>query len=449
MSASADHGAAGFQPIKLGTIDVERCPEAIDAVPGYAALWALVREGGRPRGMIKLQFESERLSREQLLDAIEAQAPAMSAPALTADLRAPSLARSFPPAQGGARWRDHGLPSISVVIPSTLERRDTLEKCLASLARLEYPDFEVIVVDNRPAGAPPVELEGARVVAEPRPGISAARNRGLAVARGEIIAFTDDDVVVDPKWLLAIALRFRDHPDEACVTGLVMAGEVETPAQRDLEEYYGGFGPRHYEPVSHRMCRPRGWRNLLRPATVDAVGADGQVRRSFSLYAAGSFGPGANMAFRGETLRRMGGFDRRLGAGTACRGGEDLVMFARLAWCGYAVGFEPAALVHHTHRREAAALERQIEGYGLGYGALLTALILEDPRHIGRMAGTASRAIREMILRYRRKLDAGRTAGDAEPPADGRRTRELAKLELRGMAAGPLTYLRSRLRRLP
>jgi GT2 family glycosyltransferase len=442
MSVRTDRNAAGFQPIKIQTIDVERCPEVIDAVPGYAALWALARERGRPRGMIRLPFDSACLSREQLLEAIEAQAPAVSAPVLTADLRAPSLARSFRLARGGEDARELGLPRVSIVIPSMLERRDTLDACLASLARLEYPDYEVIVVDNRRAGSPPVELEHTTVVAEPQPGISAARNRGLAIATGEIIAFTDDDVVVDPKWLLAIALRFREHPEEACVTGLAMPGEVETPAQQELEEYYGGFGPRHYEPVSHRMRSPRGWRNLLRPATVDAVGVDGTVRRSFSLYATGSFGLGANMAFRADALRRMGGFDRRLGTGTPCRGGEDLAMFARLAWRGVAIGFEPAAIVHHTHRRDTEALERQVEGNGLGYGALLAALILEDPRHIGRMAGTARRAIREMILRYGQKLDANQPAAD-------RHTQELAKLELRGMAVGPLTYLRSRLRRLP
>lgn len=145
------------------------------------------------------------------------------------------------------------------------------------------------------------------------------------------------------------------------------------------------------------------------------------------------------MAFRARTLRELGGFDLALGAGTACRGGEDLLMFARLAWRGHAVGFEPAAVVHHTHRREDAALENQIEGYGVGYGALLTALVLEDPRHLGRMLATAGCAIRVMVSGYRRKLASSQQANA--------RTRELARLELRGMAAGPVIYLRSCLRR--
>jgi hypothetical protein len=420
MSELAAHpGATRFRPIKLATIDVESCPEAIEGGRRYGALWALVREHDRPRGMIRVPFEDGSVSREQLAAAIAAlpAAPHASVP---------------------SRAREHLRPSISVVVPSLLEREEGLQACLRSLADLDYPDYEVIVVDNRPAGAPPVDLPGVHVVRETRPGISAARNRGLEEATGEIVAFTDDDVEVDPGWLLAIATRLTEHPEEACVNGLALPRELETSAQVALEEYYGGFGPRTFEPVSHRMRAPRGC-SLLRPATVDALGEDGRVRRSFSLYAAGSFGAGANMAFRSRMLRELGGFDLALGAGTDSRGGEDLLMFAQVAWRGHSIGFEPAAIVHHTHRRDEASLERQIYGYGLGYAALLTALVLDDPRHLGRMLGTAGRAVRVMTAGYRDKVDAGRQPN--------RRTRELARMELRGLAAGPLTYLRSRLRR--
>ena len=115
-------------------------------------------------------------------------------------------------------------------------------------------------------------------------------------------------------------------------------------------------------------------------------------------------------------------------------------MFARLAWRGYAVGFEPAAIVHHTHRRDEASLERQIKGYGVGYGALLMALVLEDPRHLGRMPGLPDAPCACMAAGYRDKLDERQRSRIA-------RTRELARMELRGMAAGPFVYLRSRVRR--
>jgi len=85
-------------------------------------------------------------------------------------------------------------------------------------------------------------------------------------------------------------------------------------------------------------------------------------------------------------------------------------------------------------------LRRQIEGYGVGYGALLTALVLEDPRHVGRMLATVPRGVRAMGHGYRSKLDT------TQPDP---RNRELARLELRGILAGPAAYVRSRFRCAP
>ena len=158
-------GVSEWRPIKVSVIDIERCPATISGAPHYCALWALIRERGRPRGIVKIPFTDEALTREQLLAAVATLPPQADAP------------------PAGATPRGE-LPSISVVIPSLLERRDGLKACLDSLAALNYPNYEVIVVDNRPAGAPPVELAAARVVREPRPGISAARNCGLAAATG-------------------------------------------------------------------------------------------------------------------------------------------------------------------------------------------------------------------------------------------------------------------------
>lgn len=409
---------SGWCPIKVAVIDVERCPDSIDAGSDYCALWALVRQGGRPRAIMQLPFDGAALSRAQLEGAIAELAIA-------------------PAAVDVARRDRESLPKISVVIPTMVEREELLRACVRSLAALDYPDYETIVVDNRPAGAPPIELAGVRVVREPRPGLSAARNRGLEAAQGEIIAFTDDDVEVDPGWLLAIALRMSDHPEEVCVTGQVIPRELETPAQAGLEEYYGGFGPRSFEPVSHRLRWPAGLRSLLRPATVDAIADDGRVIGGFSLYATGSFGIGANMSFRTQALRELGGFSLALGPGTPSRNGEELEVFARLAWQGHCLGFEPAAVVKHTHRREIEALRRQIHNYGMGYAALLTALVLRDPRHLGRILGTARLAVPIFAGYFGKKLN-------AEQPSQ--LIRELARLELTGMAAGPAAYLRGLLR---
>jgi GT2 family glycosyltransferase len=429
MSATA--AGPAFRPIKLATIDVERCPERITGGETYDSLWALVREGGRPRGMIQVPFEDGDLDGERLSEAIAAL-PAGSDVPLTAVLASE-------------------LPFISIVVPSMMERLDDLQACLCSLAALDYPLYEVIVVDNRPAGAEPVDLDGATVVRETHPGASAARNRGMRAARGEIIAFTDDDVLVDTGWLMAYATRLLAHPEEACVTGLTVPSELQTPAQLALEQYYGGFGLRSYEPITHRMRTPARSRAVLRPATVDAVGADGGIRRSFSLYATGSFGHSANMAIRTAVLRELRGFDLGLGAGTPACGGEDLAVYARLIWQGHSIGFEPAAVVHHRHRSDDRGLRRQIEGYGTGWGATLLALVAEDPRHLGPMLATVPRGLSALAGRFWAKLrhrwpEAAETDAPAEPgEAPVSTTAELARLEMRGIVISPLRYVQSRI----
>ena len=89
------------------------------------------------------------------------------------------------------------------------------------------------------------------MVRERRPGISAARNAGVAAATGEIIAFTDDDVRVDPLWLRAIGERFASDSAIEAVTGLILPAELETPAQVWFERYYGGFsGERTFAPLT-------------------------------------------------------------------------------------------------------------------------------------------------------------------------------------------------------
>lgn len=407
----------------MAVLDVERCPDVVVGSPGQVGLWSLVREAGRPRGIIKVPFQAGRLSKDELQQEIAKLPPTQIASPLV-------------------RPAGMDLPRISVVVPSLLRRKEYLEASLRSLAELDYPDYEVIVVDNRPAGSGELDAElaeairtfGARAVREPRTGNSAARNCGLAAATGEIVAYTDDDVEVDPAWLLAIALRLLAHPEEAGVTGMVLPRKLETSAQLRVEEYYGGVGPRMCEPVSYRL-RGAGRRLRLAPATMDAIGDDGVTRLSVSLYATGTLGIGPNMAIRTEVLRALGGFNEALGAGTPARGGGDLFALAQIVWRGYGLGFEPAAIVHHNHYTDEADVERQIEGYGLGWTALLSALVIDDPRHLVRIAATMPRAARVLTSRFRRRLD---------PQKSDAVTQKLARGELWAMAAGPAAYLRGR-----
>src|SRR5205823_7839240 len=138
-------------------------------------------------------------------------------------------------------------------------------------------------------------------VREDHPGLSFARNRGIQEAQGEIIAITDDDVVVDTYWLLELVRGFQISKKVVCVTGLVLPMELETPAQVWFEQFGGyskGFQRRLFDLHQHHPGTP------LFP------------------YAAGRLGTGANIAFKASYLRAVGGFDPTLGTGTLAQGGE-------------------------------------------------------------------------------------------------------------------------------
>jgi cellulose synthase/poly-beta-1,6-N-acetylglucosamine synthase-like glycosyltransferase len=324
------------------------------------------------------------------------------------------------------------LAKATVVVPTAMSRPEQLLGCVRGLAELDHPDYEVIVVDNRPAGAPhevaisasTIELPRVRVVRETRSGISAARNRGVAEAAGEIIAFTDDDVEVDRRWLRALGERFAAAPELAAVTGLVVPAVLETPAQIFFEQSGNGLD-RDYRPLTFERA---GRFRIRRRDLADAS------ERVHSMYQTGELGLGSNMAFRASALRAAGGFDEALGTGTPTRGGEDLAILLELLADGHRLGYEPSAIVHHTHRESMPDLERQIHGYGLGFTAMLTAIALRDPRHVAGLASVVPAWLRSL----RDPGSAKRTNRTDQYP------RQLAGAELRGMLAGPAAYLRAR-----
>ena len=204
-----------------------------------------------------------------------------------------------------------GGPKITVVI-ATRDRTESLLRCLASLSRVNYPAFDVVVVDSAPSGETTARtLNGNRRGPFPlrylrvsRPGLALAHNAALPAVTGEIVAITDDDVEVEPDWLAALAEAFAES-NATCVTGLILPAELETRAQL-LVEQAGGFG--------------RGF-----------------TRRTFSRampepdplfpFAAGRFGSGANMAFRTDWLVARKGFRScyRRGQPGAGRGRPDRV----------------------------------------------------------------------------------------------------------------------------
>jgi GT2 family glycosyltransferase len=182
-------------------------------------------------------------------------------------------------------------------------------------------------------------------VQEPRPGLDWARNRAIHEAKGEIIAYTDDDVIVDPLWVSALVRVFEEDPAVMAVSGLVAPYEMETPAQV-LFERYGGFG-RGFKRIWYHQ------RDTNRSDPFFHIGA-------------GRFGTGANMAFRRSVFRDIGEFDPALDVGTVTNGGGDLEMFFRVLEEGHTLVYEPAALVWHRHRKTYEELRVQLTNHGIG-----------------------------------------------------------------------------------
>jgi GT2 family glycosyltransferase len=423
-------------PVRVATIDVARPLTDLDCTRGaderYEQAWILALHDGRPLGMVQVPVD----------------APTIPAAELGALLRT-HLGSAWAAAARGGDDGTHAaaparpLPRATVVVPTTASRAEQLVECVRRLSALDYPDFEVIVIDNRGApGAGDEALErvaglpGVRVLAERRPGISAARNAGLQAATGEIVAYTDDDVEVDPRWLLALGRRFADDPAADAVTGLVMPKELETPAQVWFERSGSGLDRTYVALSFESAARGHGRSGAFSPHRFRVVrrAAGETIATVASLYATGEFGLGSNMAFRIEALRALGGFDEALGAGTETHGGEDLAMLLELLVSGRRLVHDPAAIVHHIHRREVAELERQIRGYGIGLTATLAALVWRDPRHIAGLLAVVPAALRSMAS-----------------PSTGKRAKQpagypghLVRMELRGMLSGPLAYARSR-----
>ncbi|MGZ6615945.1 MAG: glycosyltransferase [Solirubrobacteraceae bacterium] len=402
----------------------------------YRRALCLVRLHGFPLGFVWLQTggsgagPSDRVGSEQLAQRIWDELGDRIVEHVRADgLRAPTALS--PDGLGSERTpmclteRDElrRLAPPATVVVATRERPESLSRCIRALLEMDYPEYEIIVVDNAPRTSATRELLRSdpfrtRVVyaREDRRGLAAAHNCGLAHARGAFVAFTDDDVIVDRNWLLELARGFRAAERVACVTGLIVPAELETPAQLVAEQIWGfnkGFSERVFD------------------LSTDADDP-------FYPYAAGTFGSGANMAFDTAVLRSLGGFDIATGTGTVACGGDDLSGFFSVIASGYQLGYSPAALVRHTHPADYEALRRGAYGYGVGLTAYLTKTVLDRPvraLELGRLA-------RHGVARA------------CQPGAQRRNGREpslvwpsdLVWAHRRGMVWGPVAYVRSRRR---
>jgi GT2 family glycosyltransferase len=209
-------------------------------------------------------------------------------------------------------------PRISVVIP-TFGREELLCRCLDDVLRQDHPSFEVIVVDQTPRHLPETEAflravkDRVRHVRLERPSLMGALNKGLSLARGEIIWLTDDDVRIEQADLLTRHAEAHHDPSVGGVAGYEHDPRRPTGSQydpRSADEIWGWY----YTTWDH-------------PVRAEVMTA-----------------PGANVSFKRAVLVKVGGFDERF-TGNAVRWENDVCL--RLRRAGYRVVFEPQAIVVH------------------------------------------------------------------------------------------------------
>jgi O-antigen biosynthesis protein len=271
-------------------------------------------------------------------------------------------------------------PLISVIV-ATRNRTSSLARCLDSLLAQNYFNYEIVVVDNAPSTSDTADLVRGRYAGrviykrDDRPGLGEAHNHALKDNAAPIVAFTDDDVLVDPNWLPAIARNFGDER-VGCVTGLILPAELETRAQLWTEKH-GGFG-KGFERRVYDL-------------------KENHPKTAIFPFAAGQLGSGANMSYRTSALRKIGGFDSALGAGTKSQGGDDLAAFYGIIRAGYQLVYEPQAIVWHHHRREEAGMHRQAFAHGMGLSAYLTKVIVDRPGTLVAMARAFPAGARHLL----------------------------------------------------
>jgi GT2 family glycosyltransferase len=404
--------------VRVLDVEVSRPPGPSGGPAGPGGLHALIRWHGIPVAIVSGAMEGDghqlrrtvatrhwaALTRRRLRALLQSSG-------IPDHLRLADLQHVAPPADTGP------VPLVTVAV-CTRDRTAELAVCLDALLEVEYPTLDLLVIDNAPSAEDTARLlasryPGVRYVCEPRPGLDWARNRAIREARGEILAFTDDDAVVDRAWLTALVRVFTADPEAMAVTGLVVPFELQTTAQQRFERY-GGFG---------RGCE-REWYSVARhPDRADIL-----------HIGAGLYGTGANMAYRREVFERIGEFDPALDVGTVTHGGGDLDMFFRVVHHGLLLVYEPAAIVRHRHRRTEAELRQQLTGWGSGFYAYLARNLARTPRARGAILRFG---VWYFWRRYLRRLVAG-------PGARGAVPRRLVLAELRGALSGVSRYRRAR-----
>ena len=215
------------------------------------------------------------------------------------------------------------LPLISVIV-CTYNGSATIQKCLEGISNIDYPNYEVIVVNDgsKDQTADIVEAFEVKLITTTNHGLSSARNTGMNHAAGEIIAYIDDDAWPDPHWLQYIAHAYANS-DHGCIGG------------PNISPYDSGF---------------------ISTCVANAPGGPVHVLETDEIA---EHVPGCNMTFRKDALMKIGGFDP-----VYRTAGDDVDTCWRIQESGRTIGFHPAAVVWHQRRNSLKAYWRQQKGYG-------------------------------------------------------------------------------------
>ncbi len=306
---------------------------------------------------------------------------------------------------------DPGVPSCSVVV-STRDRPEVLVRCLESVREQEPPPLELIVVDSAPRHRDAREVAerlGAGYLRLQRRGLSRARNRGFRAARGEVVVFLDDDVVLHPGCLGALLREFHD-PRTAMAGGRIVL-EGGDPDAREAFEAFGGFDP-----------------------GPDRRVVDADTPGWFELVNFGGLGSGAMLAVRHSALSSSPPFDERLGRGGALDAGEEMYAYHASVERGYRVVYTPDAVAGHPAPESLRELRTRVLADAAAGSAYLFLLLVEHPAHRRRALRYAWEAIRGTRRRWRPRPTQSRDA--VVSPWRLRMT----------WLAGPALYARMRLR---
>jgi cellulose synthase/poly-beta-1,6-N-acetylglucosamine synthase-like glycosyltransferase len=246
-------------------------------------------------------------------------------------------------------------PRVSVIVCAYNAER-TMDRCLASLEKLNYLNFEVIVVNDGSTDATREICERydfVHLINQDNQGLSAARNIGLNSSTGEIVAYTDSDCMADPDWLTYLVARFQSST-------------------------LGAIGGPNLPPPDESLVPSC---VAVSPGAPTHVLLDDEVAEHI---------PGCNMAFRRDVLESIGGFDPVFRTA-----GDDVDVCWRLQNKGYKIGFDPAAVVWHFRRNTVRDYLKQQRGYGKAEALLYFKHpyrfnILGQSRWFGRIYGDIS-----------------------------------------------------------